>query len=244
MTRTSKLRVVMAFAVALSVAFTTIKAFAADGTAKSISFATALIEPYQTLNENGELGGLSPPIVSCVMNALAIDFTIEVLPWARAQKNVELGVHDAFFVASRNEVRDRYATSSKPLFSGKRSWVFRPGYDADPEADEFKRQARVASIFGTNMHSYLEANYSNVVGKRLEQELYELLEAGRLDAILVTNAMYDHMLASNQDSTSVFIARPHASNPLGIYFGNKFLANNPRVLDEFNSALPGCVTDL
>ena len=136
-----------------------VPALATEKQLQSLSFATALIEPYQALDEHGELGGLALPIISCVMNKLDTAFTIEVLPWARAQKNVELGVHDAFFVASRNAERDAYAKASEPLFSGLRSWVFRLGYVADPDTEEFKQQGRVGSIFGNNMHAWLDNNY-------------------------------------------------------------------------------------
>lgn len=233
----------MILTTAASFAVLAAPALATENQLQSISFATALIEPYQALDQNGKLEGLALPIISCVMNKLDTAFTIEVLPWARAQKNVELGVHDAFFVASRNAVRDAYAKPSEPLFSGLRSWVFRPGYVADPDTAEFKQQGRVGSIFGTNMHAWLDKNYSNVVAKSSEQDLLALLVAGRVDAVLVTDAMYEHMLESNQNTESAFNVRPHAPKPLGVYFGNQFLTKHPQILDQFNSALPDCTKE-
>lgn len=209
-----------------------------------VKFATGLIEPYQILDDKGQLGGLAPPIISCAMNVLKTEYTVDVLPWARAQKNVEMGHHDAFFVASRNDERDRYAKASAPLFSGLRSWVFRQGFDFDPDAEEFRKNGRVGSIFGTNMHSWLSKNYKNVVTKSDEQSLIELLEAGRVDAVLMTDAMHEHMMDANSFDRAKFNFRAQSKNPLGVYFGNSFLNANPEMLSLFNQALDGCVRDV
>ena len=99
-----------------------------------VKFATAPIAPYQVVGEGGKLIGSALPVIECIMRNLEIPYTVDVFPWGRAQQNVELGDHDAFFVASQNRVRDSYAQLSEPLFAGTRSWVFRKGEGEDPES--------------------------------------------------------------------------------------------------------------
>ena len=205
-----------------------------------IHFSTAIISPYQMYSEHGELGGFAIPIIECAMERMAFDYKIDVLPWARAQKNVELGESDAFFVASRNAVRDAYAQQSIPLFSGTRSWFFRRGFSVDPLADEFRDNAMVGTIFGTNMHSLLSQSYANVVTKTTEEDLIALLKIGRLDAVFITDLMFDHTIELLGLDPEDFVRKESARKPLGVYFGHQFLAQNSSFLDKFNAVVSLC----
>lgn len=205
-----------------------------------IHFSTAIIAPYQMYSEQGELEGGAIPIIECAMERMAYDYKIDVLPWARAQKNVELGESDAFFVASRNAVRDAYAQQSIPLFSGTRSWFFRRGYSVDPLADEFRERAMVGTIFGTNMHSLLSQTYANVVTKTTEEDLISLLKTGRLEAVLLTDLMFEHTIELLDLNPADFVRKASARKPLGVYFGNQFLAQNSSFLEQFNAVVSLC----
>lgn len=205
-----------------------------------VHFSTAIIAPYQMYGEQGELEGFAIPIIECAMERMEMDYNIDVLPWARAQKNVELGESDAFFVASRNAVRDAYAQQSAPLFSGTRSWFFRRGVSVDPVADEFRDQAMVGTIFGTNMHSLLSQSYANVVTKTTEEDLIALLKIGRLDAVFLTDLMFDHTIDRLDLNPADFVRKEAARKPLGVYFGHQFLAQNSSFLELFNAVLSLC----
>lgn len=209
--------------------------------ASVIRFSTATITPYQTLDDKGELSGFAIPIIECLMQAMSLEYRIEVLPWARAQKNVELGHSDAFFVASRNADRDRYATQSKPLFSGTRSWYVRPSISLKPDTIQFREQALVGTIFGTNMHRLLQEEFANVVTKTTEEELIVLLDKGRLDAVLMTDLMFETSLAQMDMSEHSFRRYQSAQKPLGVYFGHHFLARQADFLARFNEHVPGCL---
>lgn len=224
--------------------FLTVEGLLASEAANSaIHFSTAIISPYQMYSQDGELEGFAIPLVGCAMAQLGRGYTIDVLPWARAQKNVELGKSDAFFVASRNDARDAYARQSAPLFSGTRSWFFRKGVESDPQSNEFRKNAMVGTIFGTNMHSLLMKTHRNVITKTTEEELISLLEIGRLDGLFLTDLMFDHTVASLALDPLEFVKLESVQQPLGVYFGNHFIARNPSFLDGFNRAMSECKSD-
>ena len=205
-----------------------------------IRLSTALITPYQSIGERGELEGVAIPLVECLMQALHYDYKIEVLPWARAQRNVELGESDAFFVASQNPTRDTYAVQSEPLFSGKRSWYLREGYSVEPESEQFKKEAMVGTVFGTNMHRMLAENFNNVVTKTTEEDLIALLKIGRVDAILLTDLMYEHTIKFIGMENPPFKKFLAEQKPLGVYFGKRFLDQHSGFLQQFNALIPEC----
>ena len=205
-----------------------------------VKLATHPIEPYQLLNENGELTGLAPKIIDCTMKSMNLGYTIDVLPWARAQKNVELGEHDGFFVASRNASRDAYATLSAPLFKGTRSWILRPGLEGDPTSEDFKRKMKVGAVFGTNMHAWLKENFEFVVTRADEISLINLLRDGRLDVLLITDAMFEYVVNKHHIDSTAFTTHQAGEHPLGVYFGKSFLAQHTDFIEQFNNALTYC----
>ena len=211
-----------------------------SATSSLVRLATHPIEPYQLLDENGQLSGLAPKIIDCTMKSMNLAYTIDVLPWARAQKNVELGEHDGFFVASRNASRDAYATSSAPLFKGTRSWILRPGLEGDPTSEEFKRKMKVGAVFGTNMHAWLKENFEFVVTRADEISLIHLLQDGRLDVLLITDAMFEYVLNKHHIDSTGFTTHKAGEHPLGVYFGNSFLAQHTDFIEQFNNALTYC----
>lgn len=207
----------------------------------SIKFATAIIPPYQVYDDNHELSGYAIPVIHCISNKLNIDADIQVYPWARAQRLVEIGEKDAFFVASQNTERDAYALKSLPLFSGKRSWYFRSGQTLDINSNDFRESGIVGTVFGTNMHTKLNREFKNVVTKTSEPELIELLNLGRIDGLLLTELMFQYGLSSLDIPEERFEKLPAGNRPLGVYFSREFINDNPAFLERFNSHIDACI---
>lgn len=205
-----------------------------------VKFATAPIAPYQVVGEGGKLIGSALPVIECMMRNLEIPYTVDVFPWGRAQQNVELGDHDAFFVASQNRVRDSYAQLSEPLFAGTRSWVFRKGEGEDPETPAFKENAFVGTVRGTNMHTMLDAFYGNVVLKDREYDLIQLLLADRLKAVLMTNDMFHHIRRLYDLNEDDFDFVTSSQRPLGVYISDAFIERYPSFMSAFNKSVPAC----
>jgi len=207
---------------------------------RSIKFATAIIPPYQFLHNGGALKGSSVRIVECVMTLLEQPFDINVFPWVRAQKLVEKGEFDAFFVASENDVRNQYAKLSDPLFDSSWIWFFPKTSTLDSSTDEFVRNASVGGVFGTNMHSWLKKDFEHVVAKKEADELFELLAVDRLDVMLLTKPMFKDSIKRLGLNESDFKSVVAKKRPLGVYFGDQFLERNPELLTRFNQSIKRC----
>jgi len=207
----------------------------------SIRFATAIIPPYQILDKDDMLTGSSIRIVECVMQLLKQPHEINVFPWVRAQKLVENGEFDAFFIASENETRNQYAKLSEPLFDSSWIWFLPRESLIDPITDEFVHNASVGSVFGTNMHSWLKKDFKHVVVKKEADELFQLLVVARLDVMLLTRPMFEDSikrLGLNEDDFRSVVAK---KRPLGVYFGDQFLEKNPGLLNQFNQSIKHCL---
>jgi len=206
----------------------------------TIKFATAIIPPYQVLDKDGMLTGSSVHIVECAMASLKQSYEISVFPWLRAQKLVEKGEFDAFFIASENDARNQYAKLSGPLFDSSWVWFFPKASTLDPFSDDFFRHASVGGVFGTNMHSWLKKDFEHVVAKKEADELFELLAVDRLDVMLLTKPMFKDSIKRLSLSQADFRSVVAKKRPLGVYFGNQFLERNPELLTRFNQSIKGC----
>lgn len=207
---------------------------------EAIKFATAIIPPYQTLTDDGVVTGSAINIVECAMKELNRAHSINVLPWVRAQKLVEQGEFAAFFVASQNEARNKYATLSTPLFDSSWVWFLPKTSTLDPSSQAFIDQASVGGVFGTNMYSWLKKDFEHVVIKTGADELFRLLSVDRLDAVLLTKPMFIDSVKRLGLQESNFRSVVAKERPLGVYFSNDFLAKNPEILSRFNHSVKTC----
>jgi ABC-type amino acid transport substrate-binding protein len=222
----------------LSLAFVATSCFAEKQV--PIKFATAVIAPYQVLDSDDEVSGTAVRAVECIMTLLKRPYEITVFPWVRAQKLVENGKFDAFFVASENENRNQYAKLSEPLFDSSWIWFYPKVSTIDPSSDEFMRNASVGAVFGTNMHAWLKSNFEHVVTKKNADELFQLLSVERLDVVLLTLPMFKDSIKRMGLEENNFRSVVAKKRPLGVYFGDEFLEKNAVFLTLFNQSIEYC----
>ena len=205
-----------------------------------IKFATAIIPPYQLLDADDQLKGRSVAILECAMAPLNQSYSVSVLPWLRAQMLVEKGEFDAFFIASENAERNRYAKISRPLFDSSWIWFYPKKSLLDPSSDSFAYNASVGGVFGTNMNAWLKKYFEYAVIKTTADELFKLLSVERLDAILLTELMFKDSVKRLGLKESDFKRVVAKKRPLGVYFGNTFLKKHPEWLSQFNQSIKNC----
>lgn len=205
--------------------------------ADAVRMTTQEWSPYQVL-ENGTLGGHAVAAVQCVMESIDTPYTIDVLPWARAQLLVEEGQADAFFAASASAKRDAYATLSDSIAPQVWRW-----YHLKDNAVDIgnKENLAVGVQLGSNMASWLDSNDYKAVTKLPQSgDLIRVLKAGRVEAVLSNELAFEDDLAAVGESLDQFSSVEHSNRPLAVYFSNTFLAANPGFLDKFNAAVPSC----
>ncbi|MCL6416526.1 transporter substrate-binding domain-containing protein [Aestuariirhabdus sp. Z084] len=206
---------------------------------KRINLSTALIPPYQYLDAQQQLTGIATEQVRCIMNKLNIETELSVLPWNRAQKRVKDNRSDGFFIASENDQRNAYATLSAPLVQGDWLWYQQPDSQWVSGTESFRKNARVGTTVGTNMHYWLKNSHDKVTTHENLSVLFKMLNRGLLDAVLSRQDMLD---ANHQKLhlQSIMATTTAQYRPLGVYFNKHFLKRYPALLPRFNAAIPDC----
>ncbi|GLQ32147.1 substrate-binding periplasmic protein [Litoribrevibacter albus] len=213
-------------------------------TTLEIKLATALIEPYQSYDEAGNLIGSGMNAIRCIEHESGLRFSIDVLPWKRAQDLVSTGEYDGFFVGSQNEKRDQFATYIGPLLHSFWHWYVPQDVEMNLNEDgtPAEHDQTIGVVLGTNMHQWISQKPGyKVITNTHSTPLFELLKAGRLDYVLATGAMYNEYLNSTQESEdtqfNVLVAK---SKPLGLYLGHQFIARQSNIVKLIEKSAARC----
>ncbi|MEP4767259.1 MAG: transporter substrate-binding domain-containing protein [Roseibium sp.] len=206
-----------------------------------IRITTHDLPPYSFRNANGQIDGQVGSIVSCAMDQMDREFEILVVPWKRAQMEVQRGRVDGFFPASVNGVRNSFARMSTAIAYQKWTWYLLKDSNGDPNTQQFRTGRLVSSFLGANMQSWLLANeYSTVdFPPQTNSSLLELLLRKRLDAILVDEQVMD-AIAEERDLDGKLRKVVLKTEPLGVYFSERFLNSEPGFFAAFNKAVDIC----
>jgi ABC-type amino acid transport substrate-binding protein len=208
--------------------------------AKKINLNTAIIPPYQVYDNDKNLTGDSVVIVECILNKMNYNLHLKVYSWKRAQEQVFNQEDDGFFIASKNDKRNKHAKISKELISSSWNWYTLKGSKKEINSLAFKKKAKVATIAGTNMNSFLSKNYKNIITAKKPERLIKLLRGKRVDAILSTIPIFESGLKVLDISKNEFNKNIQREMSLGVYFSHKFLSKNPEFMKEFNSQISSC----
>lgn len=204
---------------------------------ETLRLTTQEFPPYQS-KETGTLNGIAVDVVTCTLQRMGQRFEIELLPWARAQKLVEDGEAHGFFSASRSAARDAYARMSELVAPQVWQWYMPKGSTTDPAA---KATLKVGTMMGSAMQTWLEENGYNVALKgRSVELLIKNLEARRIDVFLANELAFEKEAADLGRKRDDFTVVTHSDRPLGVYFGKKFLDQEPAFLDRFNAEIAPC----
>jgi polar amino acid transport system substrate-binding protein len=196
--------------------------------------------PYSNQQEDGRQSGIALEAVRCVMNKLQRPVEIKFLPWKRAQNLVEQGEADGFFSASQNNERDRYATLSQTIAPQQWHWYFRTDSTAKPLSEEFRQSATVGAYFGSNMLTWLKASeYRIFATPPGHDQLLKMLLAGRVGAVLASDLAMNEVIHAARAESKIR-SELQEDKPLGVYFGHRFLKEEPEFLARFNAELPAC----
>jgi polar amino acid transport system substrate-binding protein len=83
----------------------------------SIQIVSEIYPPYQVLNENGELGGLSADKVKLLFHHSSIDYQVKIYPWARAYQLALTQPNIFIFSLLRTQERESLFRWVAPLCS-------------------------------------------------------------------------------------------------------------------------------
>ena len=202
----------------------------------SLLLETNISPPYQQVS-GSRLTGESVETVRCVLNKLGHAFAIDVVPWKRAQSDLQHGRSDGYFSAIPQSHLDAVATLTAPIVLEKWFWFAKDA--AMLQQPGFPSALKVGVLRGSNQEEWLQRK-----GIRIAQSvnqlpsLLKLLEIGRIDTFLVDEHVFSSLLSITQ--AKQWPSRFERYVPMGLYISNRFLALNPDFIHQFNAYIPSC----
>jgi polar amino acid transport system substrate-binding protein len=196
-------------------------------------------EDTRSLNQKGL------PYLECAFTKLDISKDITSMPWARAQLVTEHGEYDGFFMASRNDKRDRYAVLSEPFFNIDWVYVVKKENDLTPDNPKFL-QGVFAANRGSARNTWLQDKRDRgliaqeIVTPPNTLQSLVMLAFGRVDVVLENNENLRSFFERTDYSASDFETYIARTIPVGIYFNKDFLKSHPDFLDKFNVSIKAC----
>ena len=178
------------------------------------------------------------PHLQCIFKQIDREYSVQVIPWRRAYQDVKSNRIDGFFTAIPMRQVDPYAVLSAPLVLENWYWFWR----MDTIAPETWREGyRLGSILGSQQETWLgEAGYKvEMSGNNLPQ-LIKLLQGKRIDVILADREHFEQAAKELKLDANKFQSRFFRYVPLGVYFNEHFLNNNPTFLAAFNQKITSC----
>lgn len=197
--------------------------------------------PPYSMSEGQGATGLAARQVDCALQAMQQPYQLRLLPWKRAQHEVQLGRTDGFFAGARNAERDGYAVASDVIAPQVWTWFQLEGASIHPADPDFRARATVASFLGAAMYGHLkEQGYPQLEQARDMDQLIDWLLTGKVDAVMAADLVMAYHLQRRGVVTNL-IAIPYRDKPLVVYFSKSLVATHPDFLPGFNKAAARCI---
>lgn len=207
--------------------------------ASSINLATNISSAFTSGSPSGNAQNLMPHL-QCIFKQLGRSYSVHIMPWRRAYQDVKSNRIDGFFTAVPMRQIDPYAVLSSPLVLENWYWFWRK----DTVAPESWREGyKLGSILGSQQETWLgEAGYRVEMTANNLPQLIKLLKSKRIDVVLADREHFEQAANEVKMDPNNFQARFFRYVPLGVYFNEQFLTQNPDFLSGFNQQIIDCST--
>lgn len=150
--------------------------------AQPYTIMTENLAPYNYL-ENGKLKGIGTDVVRGLVKRLNIDAEIEVLPWARAYKKLQLYDNHILFSMSRSEAREKLFKWVGPIIvNGVYLYRLASSNIRIKTVDDARNVSSIAVTNNTNTHQQLlRLGFDNLDVSPTTESVYKKLLIGRVD---------------------------------------------------------------
>ncbi|MDX1676711.1 substrate-binding periplasmic protein [Arsukibacterium sp.] len=214
--------------------------------AKTLRVAVADYPPY-TYVQDQQMGGEGYQAFEQIMNELGIQYRAEAVPnFGRSLIEMENNQLDALLLATESPERNALAQYSMPLFFTDWSWVWlAKRHDLQPGSADFKNGAIVSAQKNSNIYRWLALhNYQITPGTTDIRGLFNLLDHGRVDAIMLPALTAITLINQDQRNTAQYRIHNHIQLPMGIYISNTYLADHPDFMLKLNQAIKNYQNDM
>ncbi len=210
-----------------------------DAMAEPLRLAVPQFPPYTSM-EKGQFSGVGVRLASQVLKSIDQPYQFISVPnYARALAELKRGRIDGFFLATESELRNQLAVFSAPLMLNRWLWFMRQDDLRDPRSANFKEQAQVASLLGSNTSVWLFANDYRVLTKA--EDIHELprllLTVKRIDAVFLAEKVFRQELVKQGFLLEDYREVEQSSKPFGMYISKSYLAHHPDFMAKLNHAI-------
>lgn len=155
---------------------------------QKIDVVTEYLEPYQTQNTDGSLGGFSTEVINALFLLTNDKANIQVMPWARAY---EIGLHQPntlIYSIARTSSREKKfhwigALKEERLYF----WGLKKDFPKSDYSVSELRDYRIAVSRNSNTaHYIINQQFNNIYQLSNERQNMKMLFIGRVDLILAT----------------------------------------------------------
>ncbi len=182
-------------------------------------------ESYPPFNyrEGDTYKGASVEQVKLLLEDAGIDYTMEMMPWARALFLAEKHEMHCVFTTVHNEERDRRFKWVEPLLTSRTVLIRKAGSQANPKNLEEAKAFRVGTQRDDFTQTILEQNDFPRIDLAADLQLtLKKLMTGRIDLMPISEKYYDRLKRDGQPIESTLVLAED------IYS----IACNPSVPDE------------
>lgn len=196
------------------------------------------LPPY-TYMENGQAKGVGTEKIEATLHSAGIPFTIsEVKHYGVAVQNLRENKSDGFFLATRNESRDKLAFFIGPFLPYRSNWCMLANSKLDPHSKHFIRKARVGALKDSNSLLYLVTQQYHITSApETPQKMLEALRRGEVDAILTGDLVFLDMIDKAKLPRSDFKMVLRDEQDYGLYLSRKTAGENPGLIEKIQAAL-------
>jgi len=109
--------------------------------------------PYQVVVD-GRLSGEAVQVLDCALSRLQLAYQVDLVPWKRAQVNVQQQRSDGYFSVMADPAQSAFATLSAPLVQEK--WYWYALTPAVLQTADFPVGLRIGALRGSNQANWLQ----------------------------------------------------------------------------------------
>ena len=219
-----------------------------------LSILSCVVAHGQTIDSDIRLATQTPanalskqgiPYIRCAMEKLKQPYTVESIPWKRAQKATEQGHYDGFFMASKTKKRDKYATLSQPFIIIKWFYVTKKNRHISPQDSDFYSRKFIANL-GSARHQWLQGQvdkgiiHSTIESPVDEASSLKMLMLDRVDVALINSIQLNELIEKLSIKMKELTLYTAKQKPTGVYFSHTFIKQNPKFLQKFNLVIETC----
>ncbi|WED24596.1 transporter substrate-binding domain-containing protein [Vibrio sp. JC009] len=213
--------------------------------AEPIRIITEDYPPYNYV-EDGKLKGLSVDIIKAVMKRTSLEYTLEVLPWARGMVTTERTKNVFIFSMRRVPSREeRFLWVGSLCSSAQSIYTLYNRHDIEVDSIEDLNNYTVGTTINDSRETVLIAkgipveNLTRISGHDSYERNYMKLKFGRIDLWPMDDTVAFHIVKRNGDEPEKVLKKVYSfeSGKNDTYYLATNLNTDPEILEQVSRAL-------